>query len=199
MVFLFILREFSVRWMAREGVRGESPLDTEALLLPKGMGGGTALRAGSASHALHIITLNAKTRSPDGQAEGRIEREGRLVFAEKGTGHFGNQPTLLRTHFGPHEGQLAIVEPCGGGDEGIAQAGTMDEMDIGSSSERTAVRQACLTEVGQGEDGAPLADACPIQMVLCDSHLGHALGREGDAIIAGKSIGEIKLIESHKD
>ena len=125
--------------------------------------------------------------------------EGRLVFAEKGTGHFGNQPTLLRTHFGPHEGQLAIVDPSGGGDEGIAQAGTMDEMDIGSSSERTAVRQAGLTEVGQGEDGAPLANACPIQMVLCDSHLDHALGREGDAIIAGKSIGEIKLIESHKE
>ena len=125
--------------------------------------------------------------------------EGRLVFTEEGAGHLGNQPTLLRAHFGPHEGQLAIVDPGGGGDEGIAQAGAMDEMDIGSSSERTAVRQACLTEVGQGEDGPPLADACPIQMVLCDSHLGHALGREGDAIIAGKSIGEIKLIESHKE
>ena len=141
---------------------------------------------------------NGKRRELGG-AEGRIEREGRLVFAEKGAGHLGKQPTLLRAHFGPHEGQLAIVDPGGGGDEGIAQAGTMDEMDIGSSSERTAVRQACLTEVSQGEDGAPLADACPIQMVLCDSHLGHALGREGDAIIAGKSIGEIKLIESHKD
>ena len=134
-----------------------------------------------------------------GGAEGRIEMEGRLFSAEEGASHFGNQPTLLRAHFGPHERQLAIVDPGGGGDEGIAQAGTMDEMDIGSSSERTAVRQAGLTEVSQGEDGAPLADACPIQMVLCDSHLGHALGREGDAIIAGKSIGEIKQIESHKD
>ena len=94
---------------------------------------------------------------------------------------------------------IVVAGACGGGDEGIAQAGTMDEMDIGSSSERTAVRQACLTEVGQGEDGASLANACPIQMVLCDSHMGYALGREGDAIIAGKSIGEIKLIESHKD
>ena len=68
------------------------------------------------------------------------QAEGRLVFAEKGAGHFGNQLTLLRTHFGPHEWQLAIVDPGGGGDEGIAQAGTMDEMDIGSSRERTAVR-----------------------------------------------------------
>ena len=132
-------------------------------------------------------------------AEGRIEREGRLVFAEKGTRHFGNQPTFLRTHFGPHEGQLAIVDPSGGGDEGIAQAGTMDEMDIGSRCEGLAVREAGLTEVSQGEDGAPLANACPIQMVLCDSHLGHALCCESDAIIASERIGDIKLIESHKD
>ena len=83
------------------------------------------------------------------------------------------------------------MEPCGGGDEGIAQAGTMDEMNIGSSSERTAVRQACLTEVGQGEDSASLADACPIQMLLHHSHLGHALGREGDAITAGEGIRDI--------
>ena len=87
---------------------------------------------------------NGKRRELGG-AEGRIEREGRLVFAEKGTGHFGNQPTFLRTHFGPHKGQLAIVDPSGGGDEGIAQAGTMDEMDIGGSRERTAVRQSGLT------------------------------------------------------
>ena len=117
--------------------------------------------------------------------------EGRLVFAEKGTGHFGNQPTFLRAHFGPHERQLAIVDPSGGGDEGIAQAGTMDEMDIGGSSERTAVRQSGLTEVCQGEDGTPLANACPIQMVLCDRHLGHALGCESDAIIASERIRDI--------
>ena len=36
-------------------------------------------------------------------------------------------------------------------------------------------------------------------MVLCDSHLGHTLCCESDAIIAGERIGEIKLIESHKD
>ena len=75
----------------------------------------------------------------------------------------------------------------------------MDEMDIGSRCEGLAVREAGLTEVGQGEDGAPLANACPIQMVLCDSHLGHALCCESDAIIASERIGDIKLIESHKD
>ena len=133
---------------------------------------------------------NGKRRELGG-AEGRNEREGRLVFAEKGTGHFGNQPTFLRAHFGPHEGQLAIVDPGGGGDEGIAQAGTMDEMDIGSRCEGLAVRQACLTEVSQGEDSAPLADACPIQMLLHHSHLGHALCREGEAITAGEGIRDI--------
>ena len=71
--------------------------------------------------------------------------EGRLVFTEEGASHFGNQPTLLRTHFGPHEGQLAIVDPGGGGDEGIAQAGAMDEMDIGSRCEGLTVRQSGLT------------------------------------------------------
>ena len=185
--------------MARGGGRGESPLDTEALLLPKGKERRDCPEGRKCVTRTSYNNAQCKTRSPDGRAEGRIEREGRLFFAEKGARHFGNQPTFLCSHFGPHEWQLAIVDPGGGGDEGIAQTGAMDEMDIGSRCEGLAVRQSGLTEVSQGEDGAPLADACPIQMVLCDSHLGHALGREGDAIIAGKSIGEIKLIESHKD